>query len=63
MATEFHNLSENTGKTVLSDGREILREADAFSPELFRFLRYLAERNLPVEKPLRLEAGTGNLSI
>ena len=57
MAAEFHNLSENTGQTVLSDGREILREADAFSPELFRFLRYLAERNLPVEKPLRIEAG------
>ena len=54
---KFHDLSENTGKSVLSDGCEILREADASSPEIFRFLRYLAERDLPVEKPLRIEAG------
>lgn len=53
----FYNLSENTGKSVLTDGREIVRDADTCSPEIFRFLRYLAERGLPVETPLRIAEG------
>ena len=52
MESNSMNLSENSGKNVLWNGCEMIRDADACSPEIFRFLRYLAEKNLPVETPL-----------
>lgn len=58
MSFSYSNLSENQGKQVLSDGREILRPADAASPEIFRFLQYLAGCGLPVEQPLFLDEKT-----
>ena len=57
LAMPYSNLSENHEKQVLSDGREILRAADAASPEIFRFLRFLIERGLPAELPLSLDRG------
>lgn len=51
------NLSANEGKCVMSDGHLVVRDADGTSAERFRFLRFLAERELPVEMPISITEG------
>ena len=55
MFFSYSNLSGNHEKQVLSNGKEILRSADAVSPEIFHFLAFLRSRGLPVEQPLSLD--------
>lgn len=57
MILPVNNMSENIGKTVSRQGGMVVREGDACSYEIHRFLRFLIAKGLPVEQPVTVENG------